>query len=178
MKKVPAARLYEKKPADHGDRRLGAFTIQMMWIIGGFMKRDKKSSLGMFTAYVICFLALLGLFTPPAAQGALYGCCYNTTQCYCRGYIDNDADGYAVENSGVNTSRDTGAPYGSGAACDTACTDDYCDSQWTTWTVGRVKYTNGSAVDCNDTNSAINPGHAEVCGNGIDDKYPFIFFPT
>ncbi len=31
-------------------------------------------------------------------------------------------------------------------------------------------YTATNSTDCNDSNAAVNPGHAEVCGNGVDDN--------
>ncbi len=54
-------------------------------------------------------------------------------------YYDNDGDGYGV----TSNSKCLCAPSG--------------------------KYTALVGGDCNDNNANINPGHAEVCGNGIDD---------
>ncbi|MSQ82710.1 MAG: hypothetical protein EXR77_07305, partial [Myxococcales bacterium] len=55
---------------------------------------------------------------------------------------------------------------------DEGCDDDgdkYCDSAQGVGGAGAVVCPNGGG-DCNDGDSKINPGKAELCGNGIDDN--------
>ncbi len=55
---------------------------------------------------------------------------------------------------------------------DEGCDDDgdgYCDLAQGMGSAGSVLCVNGGG-DCDDTNSGVNPGKAEICGNNIDDN--------
>lgn len=93
----------------------------------------------------------------------------------CQQGTDNDMDGFTVEQGDCDDSNQLvypGAPEycqdGIDNDCDGFVDFDDVDCQSTADNDG-----DGWAVnqgDCNDNNAQVNPGVAEVCGNGIDDN--------
>ena len=79
----------------------------------------------------------------------------------CDGGIDNDCDGYA----------DDADPQGS-IGLQTWYTDNDQDGYGTTSSISSCDPGSGyslNSTDCDDGNSSVSPGSAEVCGNGLDD---------
>jgi len=96
---------------------------------------------------------------------------------------DNDGDGYAIEGGAcgaidcddTNAAINPGAAETCGDAIDNNCNgavDENCGPVCTD-NDGDTYAVEGGAcgpVDCDDTNAAINPGAAEVCGDAIDNN--------
>lgn len=108
-------------------------------------------------------------------------------------YLDADADGWYVNTQTACTSPGTGwtstLPAGGSGDCDDADStvwqllSGYVDADGDGYTVGGLlnNICSGASLpsgysatslgaDCNDNNAAINPGAAEICGNGIDEN--------
>ena len=131
--------------------------------------------------------AINSSFTPPTGTaGTLFyyvlvtGDCGSATSNYASvtvsplftWYRDADSDGFGALNNLTTTCSST-APAGY-VSNSTDCDDTkatYADNDGDGFGAGpKTPCGVGNNTDCNDTNWAINPGAAEICGNGIDDN--------